>query len=347
MVTSVALQDGITGAVNSILNKRSNNGLWYDFHTLAGSSADWVTGFVVYALAHVDDLDDTTLDVLKRLLFRQRQNGGWSYNEIVPTDCDSTAWVLMSFLAAPVWKPSSVARAVRYVKHHQVEESGGFATYSLADNIERFIEVNDQSLTTGWRDAHPCVTGVVLQSLLAHGEQPRSPAVQSAAKYLLGCREPSGIWRSYWWKGYAYSTYHSLRALSMAGVLSPSQTDKTCSYLLAQQHEDGGWNDNSGGESEVFATAFNVLSLLLFPDEASLKAVERATAWLLLQQNAEGSWPTAPILRIPPPMVHDPEVVEVWRTNDEGTGVIVEDQAGIFTSAAAVWSLAVFQSMID
>lgn len=347
MVTSVHLEDGVTAAVNYLLNKRSDNGLWYDFHTLAGPSADWVTGFVVYALAHVDYLEETILDVLKRLLFRQRPNGGWSYNEIVPTDCDSTAWVLMSFLTAPVWKPSSIARAVRYVKHHQIEESGGFSTYSISDNIEGFIGVNDQNITTGWRAAHPCVTGVALQSLLAHGEQLQSRCVQSAARYLLGCRESLGIWRSYWWKGYGYSTYHSMRALSMAGVLNPSQAAKTCSYLLAQQHEDGGWSDNSGGESEVFATAFIVLSLLLFPDEARLRAVERGTAWLLLQQNAEGSWPTAPILRIPPPMVHDPEAVNVWRTNDEGTGVIIEDQAGIFTSAAVLWSLAVFKSMIE
>jgi len=347
MVTSAHLEGGVTAATNYILNKRSDNGLWCDFHTLAGSSADWVSGFVIYALARVDDVEQTILDVLKRLLRRQRPNGGWSYNEIVPTDCDSTAWVLLSFLTAPSWKPSSIARAVRYVKRHQIEASGGFATYSSSDNIESFIGVDDRDLTTGWRDAHPCVTGVVLQSLLAHGEQIESHCVQSAAKYLLERREPAGVWQSYWWKGFGYSTYHSMRALAMARALRASEVSKTCSYLLEQQHEDGGWSDSAGDKSDVFATAFIVLALLLFPDETRLEAVERGTAWLLKQQNEDGGWPSAPILRIPPPMVHDPETVKDWRTNDEGTGVVIEDQDAIFTSAAALWSLAVFKSMIQ
>jgi len=347
MLTLGALERAIKAAVEFIAINRSSDGLWRDFQTDAGASSDWVTAFVAYALGHVGHLNDAILDTLKLLLFRQRPNGGWSYNKTVPTDCDSTAWVLMSFSVAPAWKPSSVVRGIRYIKNHQDMTLGGFSTYSDQDHIDRFIGVTDSNLTEGWCYVHPCVTGVALQSLIAHGEQVHSCCIISATKYLLLERDTSGLWRSYWWKGYGYSTYDAMRALYMSRALNTDQASRTRFSLLIKQQKDGGWNDSSGQRSEVFATAFNVLSLLLLPDPITIQAADRGAAWLLRQQNSDGSWPTSPILRIPPPMVREPKDIEAWRTNQLGTGVIIEDGARIFTSAAALWSLSIFRSMID
>ncbi len=184
-----------------------------------------------------------------------------------------------------------------------------------------------------------------IQSLLIHREPIQSECIQAAIRYLIDTQNDSGIWQSYWWKGYAYSTYHALRALAMTQKIQTKELQHLLQFLLSQQQQDGGWNDSNGGDSEVFATAFIVLSLLLFPDHQTLKGAEQGIAWLLQQQNFDGSWLSQPILRIPPPMVERPETVEAWHINQEGTGVMVEDPARIFTSAAAFWALSVFSSM--
>jgi squalene cyclase len=345
MITSTDLEKAIMAATNFIKEKYSADGLWHDFYTLAGTSSDWVTGFISYAIAHSNRPNGQVMRALKTLLFRQRPNGGWSYNETVPTDCDSTAWVLMALSTAPTWRPSAIQRAIQYIKYHQHDQSGGFSTYSIRDGIDRFMGVSDRHLISGWVTVHPCVTGVVIQSLLAHGETTQNELVKAAVEYLLQERNASGIWRSYWWKGYAYSTYHALRALSMARVMSMQEANQTSRFLLLEQQENGGWSDGSSKESETFATSFALLSLLLFPSAETLAAAQKGTAWLLQYQCHDGGWPTVPILRIPPPMVNSPENVETWRINQEGTGVIIEDQERLFTSAAALWALSVFRSM--
>lgn len=345
-VWSRDLESAITAAAGFIGGQRSPDGLWRDFQTLAGPSSEWVSGFVAYALGRSGRTDTGALAVSKALLFRQRPNGGWGYNESVPTDCDSTAWVLLSLSVAPVWKPSAVSRAVRYIKAHQDRSRGGCSTYAPGDQIDRFIGAPDPDLTQGWLAPHVCVTAVAMQCLLAHGERAGSDFVGACTHYLLQQRDVSGLWRTYWWPGHAYSTYHCLRALALAGALDPADARATVRALLARQSTDGGWSNTGGEENGAFATAFSLLTLLLVPDELALDGAGRAAAWLVAHQAAHGGWPTVPILRIPPPMVTRPEQVDVWRANVGGTGVIVEDQEGIFTAAAAIWALGVFRAMV-
>lgn len=335
----------IERAAEFIQSKQSPDGLWRDFHTKAGRSSEWVTGFVHYALVNSGQAIEP-YKTLKELLYRQRRSGGWSYSREVPSDCDSTAWVMMAFGATPVWRPSVVERAIIYLKRHQHEIEGGFRTYVPEDKVDAYIGVSDPALTQGWMEAHSSVTALTLQALLFHGESISSPLVGKGLKYLLRKRTYYGIWHTYWWKGYAYCTYQSMRSLGWARALSASEFGPTRAFLISQQNQDGGWNDSGGGESEVFASAFTLLSLLLLPSRESAHAVEAGVSWLLRFQRANGSWPVAPILRIPPPMVKDPEVVESWALDQEGTGTLVTDQEGIFTAASALWALSVYRSTI-
>jgi len=61
----------------------------------------------------------------------------------------------------------------------------------------------------------------------------------------------------------------------------------------------------------------------------------------LLAQEQEGRWPAVPILRIPSPTDPAPVEGQAWLENGLGTNVIVADQNGIFTAAAALWALTV------
>lgn len=338
-------EHAIDAAVEYLISRQGDDGLWRDFATLAGMSSDWVSGVVTYALACAAVAPEARLAAVKRVTFRQRPNGGWSYNTRVPTDCDSTAWALLALSTAPRWKPSAIARALRYVRAHQDPATGGFATYHEHDRIDQFIGAADMSLMRGWFGAHVSVTAAAVQSMLLHGASPADDTVTAAVRYLLAARRPDNLWHCYWWQGYAYPTYQAMRALGMARALDACARRDITQALLREQRTDGGWNDYGGAESEAFATAYATMALLLAPNEMTLAAASRGVDWLIERQQADGSWATVPILRIPPPMVADPSKVPSWGRNTLGTGVVIEDQHGLFTTSAALWAIARFDVM--
>src|SRR5436309_2486952 len=97
------------------IGKRSPDGLWRDFETLAGTSDQWVSSYVLNSLHSLADLFSPLHHTQKKLIELQRMNGGWGYNEYVPSDADSTAWALLSFSGLPEWKPSAIYRGLRYL----------------------------------------------------------------------------------------------------------------------------------------------------------------------------------------------------------------------------------------
>lgn len=344
MSSAVPVGRALRGAVDFLTAAQSRDGLWRDFRTLAGLSSEWVTGFVVDALASSQLGWEESLTARKALVRRQRPNGGWSYNSHVPTDCDSTSWVLIAIGQGRLWRPSMIVRATRFLVEHIVAEQGGFSTYCLRDGIERFTKL-PPAMTDGWRTTHPCVTSVAIQSLLLNGMRSTDPIVQRACHYLNDPAEPSGQWRSYWWNGYGYCTYHALRALGMAGSRTPATVRAAHSAVLNDERPDGGWRDDPDGTSAAFATALAVLTLTVCPTSDSLQAARRGVEWLLAHQQPDGSWPTVPILRIPSPPTTDPARVETWRVDEGGTNVVIADQNGIFTTAAALRAIATYAPM--
>jgi squalene-hopene/tetraprenyl-beta-curcumene cyclase len=333
-----------------LISARDADGLWRDFRTLAGQSSDWVTAFVAYALKQ-SGTDETADSALSRLLLRQRRNGGWAYNEDVPADCDSTAWALLGLTARQTceWNTNAIDRGVEFICRHQLESlDGGFSTYVPSDGINIFIQAGDSDSVAGWTDAHVCVTSVAVQALLTASNFVQSGRVAGALQYLLSKRLPEGNWSSYWWKGRAYSTYHAVRALSLAGFSSAAELPKIAKHLVARQRTDGAWSGEQAdrGVPEAFETAFVLLALSVCNDSELSHAVKRGMRWLVSQQDGDGSWPSVPILRIPAPAVKDPDRPRKWRTNELGTGVIIRDEARLFTTAAVVWALAKSRSIV-
>lgn len=342
------LNRAVARATEALLARRTPDRLWSDFKTEAGRSDEWVSGFVAYAVSQNCNIDRRIEGTLNALAARQRKVGGWAYNRSIPPDCDSTAWVLMALSAGGARRPSVVLRALRFLASHQDPLAGGFATYCQADAIARVIGATDETSLGGWLNPQPCVTGLALLSILVHGESVEAPAVQSAANYLLGRRGNSGTWPAYWWKGHAYSTFICLSALWAARRLSRAMACKSVAQLSCEQREDGGWAGDPGGDSEVFATAFNLLSLFLFPEVGTLERAQRGIVWLLEQQTPEGTWRSAPILHIPRPFAVRPNAMSdvAWRAVESGTLITVADPDAIYTTAAAIWALSAFRALV-
>jgi len=343
MLNQNTVDRSLFAAEQFIVAKQRGDGLWEDFHTLAGSSTDWVTAYVAHASSYCANLNEQVHAALKALLQRQRPNGGWSYSETVPTDCDSTAWALLALSFRPFCRPSVVRRAQRYIALHQNALKGGFSTYSVQDGIERYIGARSSRLTRGWRSCHACVTSAVVQALLSSGESATDRVVKLAIDYLLRLKRHGGLWRSYWWVGHGYTTYHALKALTMAGAIPEHAWGAVCERFTRTQCEDGGWSCR--GKSEVFETAYMMLCLLLYPTAVARKCATKAAEWLIRKQEPAGSWPVTPILRIPPPMQQDPSAAHNWVVNALGTGVVIEDSGKVFTSVTALWALSLFRSI--
>jgi hypothetical protein len=339
------LDDVIERAAVALASARGDDGLWRDFQTLAGESCDWVTAFVAYAVGRSRALEEAAHQSVRLLYYRQRPSGGWGYNDEVPPDCDSTAWVLLAASTTTLWRPSAIRRALAYIRAHWDPANRGFRTYNSADGIAAYIEA-PRELTAGWTSAHPCVTAVALQSVLMHGVSAHEATIREAVAALREKQDASGLWPSYWWRGPTYGTHHALRALSMAEALAPEVWIRARDGLIACQNADGGWGDTPAGASYAFASAMGALALLLRPDDDVALDHARRGIEFLVHSEEGGLWPAAPILRIPAPMTSAPAETDLWPVDVLGTNTIVTDQRGVFTTAAVLWSLSVARDVL-
>lgn len=337
-----ARDDVIAAAGDMLVHRRSADGLWSDFRTLAGESRDWVTAFVVFAGQRCEALREAAHGAIRSLYYRQRPSGGWGYNETVPPDCDTSAWVLLAMSTSTLWRPSAVGRAVGYIRRHWHRQTRAFCTYTREDGIDRYIEA-PQELTGGWTSPHPCVTAVALQSLITIGAGRGDAMVCDGVMALREQQDSDGLWSSYWWRGHAYGTHHALRALVMAEALTSEVWRRARDGVIARMNDDGGWGDAPGEASHTFATAMTTLTLLLREDSIARKYARRGVDFIVRAAHSHG-WASSPILRIPSPADRVPE--ETMGPADElGTNTLVTDQHASFTTAAALWALCVARDM--
>jgi hypothetical protein len=312
------------------------DGLWEDFETLAGTSVDWVSGFVLDRLGAGQGSRAGSAVTLVR---RQRPNGGWAYNSRVPTDADSTAWVLAALAGTSGWRPSTVLRGARYLLRHQ-RPDGGFVTYDGDDQIERYLGV-EPAMVVGWQESHASVTAAALYALLRLGAAPDRARTLRAVHNLHERRCPDGLWRCYWWRGEAYPTWLATRALLLAGALSAADRHQIAGRTVELQCPDGGWADHPDGSADPWATACWLLTLQAIGVPGARFAVARAagTGFLVRCQRPDGSWSAGPILRIPAPMARTARPVGQWRVDGLGTGVLVSPHARCFVTAQATRAL--------
>jgi squalene-hopene/tetraprenyl-beta-curcumene cyclase len=315
-----------------VLAKQGRDGLWRDFLTPAGEASEWPTGFIGTAL-HLAGAEGGVLErAADALVANQNVDGGWGYNEDVPSDADSTACVLL-FLALMGHRGSTCRRAASCLVSHQRRANGGVATYLEPGPIRRFMGVGRWMRFDGWCRPHTEVTAMAGRALSALAPNDGGPEADAAWQYVRSQHEADGSWSSYWWTSPHYTT---LQAVELA-VLQPDHdaVGRAAEWALRSQGEDGAWGA-PGAATSAFATAMS-LSLLLNA-RASRHAVDCAVARLIALQEDDGGWPTHPIMRIPLPGDVEPDRRRLWRLG--GRGIVVRDQHRAFTSAACIAALA-------
>jgi squalene cyclase len=322
LVASEALERG----AQFLLANQGRDGLWRDFDTPAGEASLWPTSFIATAL-HSAAIGQGALErAADALATRQNADGGWGYNEDVPSDADSTAWTLL-FLARMGCHEGSRHRAISCLIRHQRAENGGFATYSEPGPIRRFMGVGRWMPFWGWCRPHTEVTAVAGRALMVCVPGGRGPAADSAWRFVRSQQNETGDWSSYWWTSPHFTTAQVVEFATTRG--EQDVVDRAAEWVLRNQ---------SDAASSAFATAMAV-SILVRAD-ADAGAIDRAVQDLVARQQADGGWPSEPIMRIPVPAETDPNREHRWRVVRFGGGIEVRDQHRLFTSAACVAALA-------
>lgn len=325
-----------------LVARQGGDGLWRDFRTSAGEASHWPTGFVGAVLHRARVVEDSVLErAASALSAAQHADGGWSYNESVPSDADSTACALL-FLSR--WgqraNERDCERAAACLRLHQHGQSGGIATFADPGPIRRFMGIGWWMRFGGWCQPHIEVTAMAGRAWNASLPDKGSAELQSAWRFVRALQCPDGSWNSYWWTSCHYATSQAVELALLMG--DGNAVQRAGEWAIRAQSADGSWG-SSGAPISAFATALCV-SILVHAN-SNLAAIERAVARLAALQDADGGWPAHPIMRIPLPSDRDPDRPRRRWLVRLGRGIVVQDQHRSFTTAVCIAALARYRDM--
>jgi squalene-hopene/tetraprenyl-beta-curcumene cyclase len=144
-------------------------------------------------------------------------------------------------------------------------------------------------------ESSAAVTSSALLAFAAAG-QPGSRQIRRGATWLLRVQLADGSWPGPLGTGDVLATGAALSALIASGVVaSKPPVTRAVGWLLERQSDsDGGWDETGAGggpaRSAPLPTARAVSALLAVGDPGLSGPIERGIAFLVMSQQADGSW---------------------------------------------------------
>ena len=317
-------------AIRFLLDTQSAAASWRDFPTIMGGSDEWVTAYVIEALAGVenDAAHAAACAAWSWLQARRDPADGWGFNEALPIDADGTAWGLLAAQALGEHESPRAVAAREVLERHRVP-GGGLASYlpearpSLAETLGDV----DMNALFG---PHVCVTAAASGLEFAR---------DSLAPFLIDAQQADGSWRGFWWSDRAYAT--GLAAAALKRCALPEALAATAAagrWARSRLAGNGEVMSRATGTPSPFAAAAALPAVLAAATieatlpAATLESIEPTLRWLLAAQRVDGSWPPSALLRIPPSDAADPR--------DALTrGFTGRDEEAVFTTATVLRSL--------
>lgn len=300
---NLALEETIAVGLNYILSMQSANGSWTEWALPPGSSSTWTTAYVGVKLRHLP-LELSSIAAPRVALAAHWLNDnafsdyGWGYNQAVVSDADSTSYAILFLTSAGQQVPHSSYSLLVDLQR----ADGGFSTY---------LPVGEPN---SWNVSHPDVTPIALLAMLTHPAPDRN-VIQRGIEYVLRQKTSLGLWNSFWWDSCLYGTEASLSLLNAAGIKMPIP-------MALTQIEP----------ASAFETALLTTSLLSVEYDRTHKIIRDLVDKLINQQQPDGSWNTAPMLRITRRDCYDP-----WASADAGQ--LYTETNRLFTTATVLHAL--------
>ena len=238
---------------------------------------------------------------------KDAEPGGWAFefrNDFFP-DVDDTAFVLMALQRVKHPDPERMETAVRLGIQWLLSmqnKDGGWGAFDR-DNARQLlcnIPFADHNAMIDPSTAD--VTARVLECLGRFGWPAEHPAVQRGVKFLLKDQCEDGSWFGRWGVNYVYGTSGALRALETVSLTAKEFCQRAVSWLRAIQKADGSFGESlwsytdpttkGQGNSTASQTAWGLIGLLAGA-QANDPAIQKAVAYLVDQQNTDGSWSEA------------------------------------------------------
>jgi len=271
------------------------------------------------------------------LVADQQSDGGWGYHKDVPTDADSTAYVL-TFLARQIPHDPSLHAGGQCLLRHQDLSTGGVATYREPKPILDYMKLPDTVSVKGWCSPHLEVTAAAGRAFAMLPDM--NTAAEAAWRFVERQQQSDGSWFSYWWTLPHYPTYQAValgKALPhVAGT--EAAVRRAVEWIINDQSPDGGWAPVRNQAPTPFATALGVA--ILTETGEPLPALRKGVTRLAEMQLESGGWASYPVLRVPPPDTVEPDRHQAWRFNSLGTGVVIRDQNQLYCTATCLGALA-------
>ena len=235
---------------------------------------------------------------------RKAEPGGWAFefqNDHYP-DVDDTAFVLMA-LGRVADSGSgrlrgAINRGLAWLVSMQ-NGDGGWGAFDHENNLQFLNHIPFADHNAMLDPSTADVTARVVECLGQMGWSAAHPVLDRARGFLRKDQTADGSWYGRWGVNYVYGTSGVLRALETIGLASHPDSQRAADWLRSVQNPDGSFGESilsyndptlkGRGKPTASQTAWGLIGLLATVGAAD-PASERAAAWLVEQQNEDGSW---------------------------------------------------------
>jgi squalene-hopene/tetraprenyl-beta-curcumene cyclase len=235
---------------------------------------------------------------------QKAEPGGWAFefrNDHYP-DVDDTAFVLMALGRVADPEPGrqrgAIRRGLAWLISMQ-NSDGGWGAFDHENNLQFLNHIPFADHNAMLDPSTADVTARAVECLGQLGWSASHPVIERARAYMRNDQTSSGAWFGRWGVNYIYGTSGVLRALETLALTSQPEYQRAADWLRSVQNADGGFGESAlsyldpalkgQGPSTASQTAWGLIGLLAAagPDDP---AAERAVAWLIARQNADGTW---------------------------------------------------------
>lgn len=242
-----------------------------------------------------------------RVRNRDARIPGWYFEYANPfyPDCDTTAESIVALhgLRFPVGEQAGVQRAIFEAHHWHLSmqnKDGGWGAFDRDCDKEILTYVPFADHNAMIDPSTTDLTARGLETMAELGYDRDYPAARRAIDFILAEQEPDGSWYGRWGCNYLYGTYLAAASLEAIGLDPDERWGRSAAtWLESCQNPDGGWGElpvsyedatrKGIGPSTASQTAWALMGLTAL-GRADSDAARRAVAYLVEQQQEDGSW---------------------------------------------------------
>jgi squalene-hopene/tetraprenyl-beta-curcumene cyclase len=238
---------------------------------------------------------------------KDAEPGGWAFefrNDFFP-DVDDTAFVLMALQRVKHPDPKRMETAIRLGLQWLLSmqnKDGGWGAFDRDNDRQLLCNIPFADHNAMIDPSTADVTARVIECLGRFGWPAEHPAIQRGVKFLLKDQCEDGSWFGRWGVNYVYGTSGALRALETVSLTAKEFCQRAVSWLRAVQKADGSFGESlwsytdpatkGQGNSTASQTAWGLIGLLAGA-ASNDPSIQKAVAYLVHQQNSDGSWSEA------------------------------------------------------